>query len=50
LRDATPAEYSSFFTPLIKYLQEKYSPSMTRDERNWAQILIHMNPPKGGYG
>ena len=50
LRDATPAEYSSFFTPLIRACREKYSPSMTRDERNWTLILIHMNPPQGGYG
>ena len=49
LRDATPAEYDSFFTPLIKSLWEKYSPSMSLDERNWTQILIHMNPPKGGF-
>lgn len=49
LRDASPAEYDSFFTPLIKSLREKYAPSMSRDERNWALILIHMNPPKGGF-
>ena len=50
LRDATPAEYSSFFTPMISALRERYSPSMTRDERNWTRILMHMNPPQGGYG
>ena len=49
LHDASPAEYDTFFTPQIKSLREKFSPSMSRDERNWTLILIHMNPPKGGF-
>ena len=49
LREASPAECNSFFSPLIRACREKYSPSMTRDERNWTLILIHMNPPQGRY-
>lgn len=50
LREASPAECNSFFSPQIVSLRAKYSPSMSRDERNWTQILIHMNPPQSGYG
>ena len=49
LREASPAECNSFFSPQIAALREKYGTSMTRDERNWTLILIFLNPPQGRF-